>query len=135
MGGAAWTRRLRALAAADGRVAALAGGAPGVRPEHVIAAAGEGDSFALAELERYNAWLVRGLVALVFALAPQVIVLGTIPSAAGESLCLAPVRDALRERVWPVLGRGFELRASELGARLPELAGLCVAFQRGSASG
>lgn len=135
VGGAAWTRRLRASAPPDGGVVALAGARDAVTPEHVLAAARAGDAFALAELERYNAYLVRGLAALVFSLAPQLIVLGTIPTAAGESLCLGPVREALRERVWPILGRALELRPAALGERLPDLAGLCVAFQRGSDAG
>ena len=128
VGGAAWTRRLRDRTPAGSRVAALAG-ASGVSPEHVVAAAGEGDPFACEELERFNRYLVRGLAAVVFAFAPQAIVLGTIAAAAGERLCLEPVRAGLAERVWPVLGRGLSLRAAELGERLPELAGLCVAFQ------
>ena len=99
------------------------------RPEHVVAAAREGDAYALAELERYNGWIVRALVGLVFLLAPQVIVLGTIPSAAGEALCLAPVREAVRARLWPPLAAGLRILPSGLGDRLPDLAGLCVALR------
>ncbi|MDP6074605.1 MAG: ROK family protein [Myxococcota bacterium] len=127
VGGAAWTRRLRACTPAGSRVAALAGDSA-VKPEHVVAAAGEGDPFACEEIERFNRYLVRGLTALVFTFAPQAIVLGTIVAAAGEGLCLDPVRTDLAARVWPLLGRGLVVRAAELGERLPELAGLCVAF-------
>jgi glucokinase len=128
-GGAAWTRRLRALTPAGSRVAALAGGPEGVTPEHVVAAAREGDAFALAEFDRYNRYLARGLAALVFVLAPQAIVLGTIPTAAGEALCLAPVRERVRRQVWPLLGDELRILPSGLGDRLPDLAGLCVAFE------
>lgn len=128
-GGAAWTARLRREAPAESRVVALAGVREAVTPEHVLAAARAGDAYALAELERFNGWLVRALVGLVFMLAPEVIVLGTIPSAAGEELCLAPVREAVRARVWPQLARGLRIEPAALGERLPDLAGLCVALQ------
>ena len=128
-GGAAWQRRIRAEAPASGRVAVLAGGREAAGPEQVIAAAGEGDPWALAELARYNDFLARGLVVLVQSLAPERVVLGTIPSAAGEALCLGPVREAVRARVWPRLAAKVEILPSALGERLPELAGLCVALE------
>jgi len=130
VGGAAWTRRLSVHTPGDSRVAELAGDGPPL-PEHVIAAAEAGDRFACAEVARFNEYLVRGLCAVVFTLAPQVIVLGTIAAAAGEQLCLQPVRDSLARRVWPELARDVEIRAMQLGERLPELAGLCVAFPEG----
>ena len=43
-------------------------------------------------MARYNHYLGRLLALTVFALAPEVIVLGTIAVAAGEALCFAPVR-------------------------------------------
>jgi len=128
VGGAAWTRRLAATTPAASRVATLAGSPAQARPEHVVAAAREGDAFALAELARYNEQLARGLVALVFVLAPEVVILGTIPTAAGEELCLAPVRARVLERVWPLLGRELRIVGSELGPKLPYLAGICVAL-------
>jgi glucokinase len=126
-GGAAWARRLARLAPADGAVARLAGGAAQARPEHVVAAARAGDAFALAELARFNDYLVRGLVAIAFTLAPQRIVLGTIPTAAGEALCLAPVRERFRRHVWPFLAERIEIVPSALGALLAAHAGIVVA--------
>jgi glucokinase len=126
VGGAAWTRRLARVTPAASRVAALAGGSAAVRPEHVVAAAREGDAFALSELARYNAYLARGLTALVFVLAPEVIVLGTIPSAAGEALCIGPVREQVQARLWPVLARGLRITGSGLGPKLAGLAGICA---------
>ena len=128
-GGAAWTRRLRAETPEASAVVAKAGGRERVTPEHVVAAAREGDDFARAELERFNGYLVRGLVVVTFLLAPELIVLGTIPTAAGEELCLGPVRRAVQERVWPVLTRELRIEPAGLGERLPDLAGLCVALQ------
>ena len=131
VGGAAWTRRLAEVTPADSRVAALAGSGEAARPEHVVAAAREGCAFALAEFERFNTYLARGLAPIVTVLAPQIIVLGTIVAAAGEELCLAPVRRKLREHVWSFLGDGVRIEAATLGKRLPELAGLAVAERAG----
>jgi len=129
VGGAAWTRRLRATAEEGGRMARLAGGRDRVSPEHVLRAAGEGDAAALRELARYNDYLARGLVGLVFTLAPEAIVLGTIPTAAGDALCLDPVRERVARRVWPGVRERLRILPSALGPVLGELAGLCAAFE------
>ena len=128
VGGANWTRRLREKTPGTSRVAALAGGRDRAKPEHVVAAAREGDSFALGELDRFNDYLARGIVALVFVLAPEVVVLGTIAVAAGEELCLEPVRERVRRNVWPVFSEGLRIVPAELGDRLPDYAGLVVAL-------
>jgi glucokinase len=127
VGGAAWAKRLARVTPPESTVAALAGGAAQARPEHVIAAARAGDAFAREELARWNGYLARGLVPLVFTLAPERIVLGTIAAAAGEALCLAPLRDEVRRRVWPFLAPYLRIEASALGAELPYHAGLGVA--------
>lgn len=127
VGGAAWTRRLRALAPPDSFASRLAGGRDALRPEHVVAAAREGDTFATDEMERFNHYLARAVTNLVFALAPQVVVLGTIPTAAGEALCLEPVRARVAERTWSELVAQLRICGSELGDRRAELAGVSVA--------
>jgi glucokinase len=127
VGGAAWARRLARVTPPESGVARLAGGAAQARPEHVVAAARAGDAFALAELARWNGYLARGLVPLVFTLAPELFVLGTIAAAAGEVLCLAPLREQVRRRVWPFLGPRLRIEASALGEELPYHAGLGVA--------
>jgi glucokinase len=127
VGGAAWAKRLARLTPPESAVARLAGGAAHARPEHVIAAAREGDAFAQAELARFNHYLARGLVPLVYTLAPELFVLGTIAAAAGEALCLAPVREEVRRRVWPFLARHIRIEPSALGEELPYHAGLGVA--------
>ena len=126
-GGAAWAERLQRVTPAGSRVAALAGDAGAARPEHVIAAAEEGDAFALAEVERFNTYLARGIVQLTFTVAPEVVVLGTIPTAAGEALCLEPVRALVRSHAWPLLVEGLEIVPAALGEELPYRAGVCVA--------
>ena len=127
IGGAAWTRHLQRVAPEGSRAATLAGGRGHVRPEHVVAAAREGDAFARSELDRYNDLLARAVVQLVFVLAPEVVVLGTIPTAAGEALCLEPIRARVRAHSWPFLSERLRIEPSALGERLPELAGLGVA--------
>ena len=126
VGGAAWTRRLRKRTPPESHVGRLAGDRARVLPEHVLEAARVGDAFARAELDRYNEYLARGIAQLVFVLAPELVVLGTIPTAAGEELCFAPVREKVRERIWPVLADRLRIEPSFLAEDLPYLAGLCA---------
>jgi len=128
VGGAAWTRRLRRIAPEPGRVAELAGGRERATPRELVAAAREGDVFALAEMARWNEYLARALAAVVFVLAPQAVILGTIATAAGEELCLAPLRKLVAARVWPLLGERLAILPSGLGDALPDHAGIAVAL-------
>jgi glucokinase len=127
VGGAAWMRRLRSVTPETSRVAVLAGGAAHARPEHAVAAAREGDAFARAEVERYVRHLARGIVPIVFGLAPEVVVLGTIPTAMGEELCFAPLRRTVAAHAWPLLCERLAIVPAALGADLPYLAGLAAA--------
>jgi glucokinase len=129
VGGAAWTRRLRSVTPGTSRVAALAGGAEHARPEHAVAAAREGDDFARAEVERYVGYLARGIVPIVFGLAPEVVVLGTIPTAMGEDLCFAPLRREVARHAWPLLTERLAIVPAALGGDLPYLAGLAAACE------
>jgi glucokinase len=128
VGGRAWTARLQSVTPAASRVAALAGSPEQARPEHVVEAAREGDAFALAEMARFNDYLARGIVNLTFVLAPEVFVLGTIAVAAGEELCLGPVREKVRSHVWPFLGEELRIVPAELGSRMADYAGLVIAL-------
>jgi glucokinase len=134
-GGAAWSRRLATRTPPESAVARLAGGAAHARPEHVLAAARAGDGFARAELARYNDYLARGLVVLAFMLAPELIVLGTIPTAAGDALCLDPVRAQVRRHLWPFLAERLRIVPAALGETLPYHAGLGVAVGVKEAAG
>jgi glucokinase len=129
LGGAAWSRRLREITPETSRVCALAGARGRVSPEHVVAAAGEGDAFAREEMERFNHYLARAIAVLSFALAPEVVVLGTIATAAGEALCFEPVRALVAAQVWPNLCDGMRILPSGLGDELPYYAGVCVAIE------
>jgi glucokinase len=128
-GGASWTRRLRRIAPEASEVTALAGGREHVTPEHVVAAARNGDAFARAEFERWLDVVARGIAAIAFILAPERIILGTIAVAAGEELCFAPLRERLRARVWPVIADGLAVVPAELGGDIADLAGICAAFE------
>ncbi len=129
VGGAAWTQRLRREAPASSRVVALAGTRAAVSPEHVIAAAREGDAFACAQLDRFNEYLARAIVSLVFTLAPEAEVLGTIACAAGEELCFAPVRERVRARTWPGLSKDLQILGAALGERTADHAGICAGLE------
>jgi glucokinase len=128
-GGAAWSRYLRGAAPPRGRVAELAGGASGVTPEHVVAAAREGDAWARAEFDRWLDYVARGIAVVAFAVAPQRILLGTIAVAAGEALCFEPLRERVRALVWPGLHEHLDIVPAALGEELGDLAGICAALQ------
>lgn len=129
VGGRAWTRHLRD-ALPDGSAALrAAGGRERVAPEHVVAAAREGDAAARDELARFVRHLARGVALAAMAYAPEVILLGTIATAAGEALCLTPLRAEVARLTWPRVHRGLRIDAAGLGARGPALAALCAALQ------
>jgi glucokinase len=129
VGGAAWAQRLRVVTPATSRAAALAGGVAGVTARHLVAAAREGDAFALEELHRWNDYVARGITSLAFVLAPQVVVLGTIATAAGEALSLAPIRARVAERIWPFLAERLQILPAALGDSLPHHAAIGVALE------
>ena len=119
---------------ATSAVARIAGGVEHARPEHVVAAAGEGDAFAHSEMERFNRYLAQTIVVLAFVLDPDAIVLGTIVAAAGDELVLDPVRRLVRQHAWGRIAEGLDLRAASLGTELPYYAGLCVALAASESS-
>ena len=131
VGGRCWGEHLRRVTPEGSDLLRRAGSRAEIRPEHAVAAAREGDAFALAELERWNGYLLRGLTGLCYALTPDVFVLGTIAVAAGEELCFGPLRRGLAETVWPVLLEGTELRPAALGEDGPFYAALCAALAAG----
>ncbi|MCZ6464188.1 MAG: ROK family protein [Proteobacteria bacterium] len=134
-GGAAWTERLRAITPEDSGAVARAGSRGAVRPEHIVAAARDGDRFALDELERFNTYLARAIVQLAFTLAPEVVILGTIATAAGETLCFEPVRELVRAQAWAVVTEDLRIVPAALGEDLPYRAALCAALEGHSQPG
>jgi len=131
VGGRAWTEHLRGEAEADGRVLALAGGRDRIGPEHVLTAAREQDAWALAQIERFNLYLGRALAQLAFTLAPEIVVLGTIVAAAGDTLCLDPLRQYVADHVWPHQAPDLRIEAAQLGEDLPHRSAVAVALALG----
>lgn len=119
VGGASWTRRLRQVMPSQGAAT----------PEAVVAAARQGDPLALEEMQRFNRYLARGIVNLGFTLAPQAVILGTIVVAAGEEICIEPIRNLVRRDLWPVIADELAILPASLGDELPERAGLGVALE------
>jgi glucokinase len=129
VGGHAWQARLREVVPEGSDVLSRAGGdRNAIRPEHLVLAAREGDRFACQEFDRWLDYLARGIVPLVMALEPERIVLGTIATAAGQTLCFDPLRERVAAALWPHQAERLSIVPAELGDELPQLAGLAVAL-------
>lgn len=85
-----------------------------------------GDAWSLAFLEETAEFLAHGLANLVYTLDLDRIVLGTIPTAAGEVL-FGPLRRALERRLWPVLAEGLSVLPSALWPELGDHSAFVVA--------
>ena len=94
--------------------------------KELVEAARRGDDFSIEFLRETAEFLAMGLANLVFILDLDRLVLGTIPTAAGE-LFFAPLREALLRRLWPEFRQGIDLRPSALWPRLGDYAALAVA--------
>ena len=129
VGGNAWRLRLREIVPEGSDVLSRAGGnRDAVRPEHLVSAARDGDAFARGEFERWLDYLARGIVALVMAFEPERIVLGTIATAAGKSLCFDPLHERVTDALWPHQAERLSIVPAALGEELPQRAGLAVAL-------
>jgi glucokinase len=116
-----------AVAAGRGAaVLAAAGGVVGeVRGEHVVAAAGAGDTDARAVMDQFGWWVALGIANLVNVLDSEIVVLGGGLVAAGD-LLLEPVRRAHHEllmgadhrEVVPIVAATLGERAGAWGAAL-----------------
>jgi len=73
-----------------------------------------GDPTAIAVLERLGEWLGIGIITIVNALNPDVVVVGGGVAQAGE-LILAPARQVLARRGLPAPVRQVELRPARFG--------------------
>ena len=54
---------------------------------------------------------------------------GAPPQRGGEALCLGPVRERVRENVWPRIARAMRIESAALGEELPYRAALCAALE------
>ncbi len=96
----------------------------------VVEAALARDQQALAVVERTGEWLGRGLVLVVQALNPEVVVVGTLGVVLGESL-LAPARDMLASRALPSAVAACTLMPATLGLRIGDTAAIMAAIAGG----
>lgn len=105
----------QAAAAAAGDPGSALNGAGALSGRSIYAAAAAGDAAALAVTERYAQYVGVGLVSLLNALFPEVILLGGGISGAGEAL-LAPVRRFVAENAF-IRDASLlpEIRAAALG--------------------
>ena len=82
--------------------------------EAIIAAAHEGDQFAVALLSEAGYTIGRGVAILIHLLNPEGIILSGRGSLAGK-LWLAPIQQALNEHCIPRLAQGTGIELSTLG--------------------
>ncbi|NLB60000.1 MAG: ROK family protein [Lentisphaerae bacterium] len=92
----------------------------------LMAAAREGDAFALAEWDELAERLAQGVGNLIMILNPQVVLLGTIAVHAGEFI-MAPLRDKLPKYTWPWPLAACKIAPSTLGPEIGDMSALAVA--------
>ncbi len=129
VGGNAWRQRLREVVPESSAAFDLADRVrDDIRPEHLVAAAKAGDAFACQEFDRWLDYLAKGIIPVIMLLEPERIVLGTIATAAGESLCFEPLRERVAASIWPHQAERLSIVPASLGKDLPQRAGLAVAL-------
>ena len=99
-----------------------------------VAAAREGDPFALEEWEVFTERLAQGIGNVIMTLNPAVVILGTIAVHEGEFV-LEPLRRKLPRYVWPEPLRACRIVPSSLGDNIGNLAALAVAVSALQAQG
>ena len=104
----------------------LAGGQiDGVRSEHVLQAARNGDALAVALMEETAYYMGWGIANLVNILNPQIVLLGTIAVAAGD-LLLNPIRRTVAEMAMQRPSEAVKIMPAELGDSIGDLAAISL---------
>ena len=103
-----------------------AGGIERINVEALLAAAREGDAFAVAEWDVFMERMAQGLGNLLMALNPEVVILGTIAIHAGD-FAMKPILEKLPRYAWPWAINACTIAASSLGGKISSLAALAVA--------
>jgi glucokinase len=93
----------------------------------VVEAALAGDQQGLAVVERTGEWLGRGLIYVLAALNPEVVVVGTLAVVLGERL-LAPAREILERHALPSAVAACTLMPAVLGTRIGDTAAIMAAI-------
>ena len=130
VGGRLLAEQLKAKIRAGGihtSIVEKAGGVDAINMQALEAAAREGDRFALTEWDILTDRMAQGIGALVMALNPDVVILGTIGIHAGEFV-MGPIRDKLPKYAWKWPLGCCKVVASSLGGKIGALAALGVAI-------
>ena len=109
------------LALADGRI-------DGVRSEHVLQAARDGDVLGRILVEETAYYMGWGIANLVNILNPEIVLLGTIAVAAGD-LLLDPIRSAVTEMAMQRPLEAVKIMPAELGDSIGDLAAISLVIE------
>lgn len=104
-------------------------GAPDPTAEDIIAAVSAGDRLATTLFERWTTYLGAGLVSLIHAYDPDVLVVGGGITQAGD-VVLAPLRAYVACHAWTYPKDRVQLRASALGDDAALIGGAALAQER-----
>jgi glucokinase len=91
----------------------------------LVAAAREGDAFAVAEWDVFIERLAQGVGNLMMIINPELVILGTIAVFEGEFL-LAPLRERVKKYAWKWPIEACRIVPSSLGADIGNYAALAV---------
>lgn len=100
-----------------------------VKSEMVVRAARDGDRLAnqlIYETATYMGW---GIANIVSILNPDVVILGTVATAAGD-LLLAPIRENVRKLGVGEAARRVKILPSQLGDQIDDLAAVSLVIRR-----
>ncbi len=122
-------RAREALDAGGMDTSVLAGIEPPIRAEDVVAAARNGDPTGRAVWEETVEMLGIGIVSIVNAFNPRLILLGGGVAQAGEML-LDPIRRIVNERAMPWLSDVVEVAPAQLGDSVGLLGAVATAVDR-----
>jgi glucokinase len=123
-------RAREALERGEGATSALAERpADELRAEHVVAAARDGDALACAIWDETTELLGGGIVSIIHAFNPQLVILGGGVTRAGEML-FEPVRRVVADRAMPWLSEAVTIVPAELGEHTGVLGAVAVAQER-----
>jgi glucokinase len=100
-----------------------------IRAEHVVAAARDGDPMACAIWNETTELLGGGIVSIIHAFNPQLVVLGGGVTHAGEML-FDPLRRVIAGRAMPWLSEAVTIVPAELGEHTGVLGAVAVALER-----
>lgn len=96
-------------------IAFCAGDLESLTAKHVVSFAEEGNPLALDVWQQAVNTLGWGIAQAITLLAPEVVVVGGGVSLSGEDLFFTPLRNAVRQYVFPSLVGSYDIRTATLG--------------------